>query len=153
MAKTEKSNPDNTIQEEKELRDLINNGPADTVPFKQQSEVLPPKTQRKFRTVITGAEFWEPTEGEVFEGTYIENVIRKKDGPKAATEPNQKAGALMGYLFKADNGREEIVGNSQQVMEVMSNCKFGDYVRFTFLGKGETAAKQPFNRFRIEVAE
>lgn len=152
MAKTEKSNPDNTIQEEKELRDLINNG-GDKPTEKGQDEKLPPKTQRKFRTVITGAEFWEPAEGEIFEGTYMENVIRKKDGPKAATEPNQKAGALMGYLFKADNGREEIVGNSQQVMEVMSNCKFGDYVRFTFLGKGETAAKQPFNRFRIEVAE
>lgn len=118
------------------------------------SEGLPVvKAKRTFRTVITGAEFKEFEIGEVFEGAYIEKVIREKDGPNVAKNPNEKAGTVMGYLFKPDGGFSEIIGASHSVNEVMERCKKGDYVRFTFLGKGENSKGQPFNRFQIEVAE
>lgn len=124
-------------------------------PTPSDSEGLPiiRKKPTHFRTVITGAEFKEFEVGEEYVGEYIDKVIRKKDGPKAATEDNQKAGATMGYNFKDENGKIEIIGASQQVSEVMNQCNPGQWVRFTFLGKGETANKQPFNRFKIDVSE
>jgi|SRR3989304_3732928 len=111
------------------------------------------KKELHFRTVISGAEFKEFVEGEIYVGVYGEPVIRKKDGLDVANNPNEKAGTTMGYTFQDDNGVDVIIGASQQVTEVMQQCKKGDYVRFTFLGKGVNSKNQPFNRFKIEVAE
>lgn len=145
-------------QKEKQDLDAVpeNATPMQEIPTATptDSEGLPIiKPKRNFRTVVTGAEFKEFEIGEVFEGAFVEKVIREKDGPEADKNPNQKAGTVMGYLFKPDKGFPEIIGASHSVNEVMERVKKGDYVRFTFLGKGQNAKNQPFNRFQIEVAD
>lgn len=123
-------------------------------PTMNDSEGLPIlKEKRKFKNLISGADFKEFGEGEIYEGTFLRETIREKDGPNVASNPNEKAGTVMGYLFRNDSGKEEIIGASHQITEVMKKASQGDYFRFTFLGKTENAKGQPVNRFRIDIAE
>lgn len=111
------------------------------------------RTRTVRESLISGADFWDFEQEPVFEGAYVKEVIREKDGPDAATDPNQKAGSIMGYLFVTDDGDEAIIGNSHSVAKAISKCAPKDYLRFQYLGKGQTASNKPFNRFKIDLLD
>lgn len=116
--------------------------------------------KKKMKTLISGAEFWrfEPEhgktefDGDVFEGYYRGNQIREKDGLKE----DQKAGSIIGYIFEqAETGEHYIIGKGHSVEKALKAAEFNKekMMRFVYLGKGTTAAGQPFNRFEIAIEE
>lgn len=119
-----------------------------------------PARKKKMKTLISGAEFWrfaperpgEDHDGEVFEGYYRGNQIREKDGLKE----DQKAGSIIGYIFEqSETGEHFIIGKGHSVEKALKAAEFDKekMMRFVFLGKGTTAAGQPFNRFEIAIEE
>jgi len=101
---------------------------------------------------LTSATFKEFTKDDnIFIGKFVEKFLRKED---SKTEPDKKAGDLMGYKFVDESGNEEIVGSSSTVKQVMEPetgepVKAGAVIGFEFLGKGITSKKRPFNKFNI----
>lgn len=118
-----------------------------------------PKKRGKMKTLISGAEFWRfspddkgGVDGEIFEGYYRGNQIREKDGKGE----DQKAGSIIGYIFEqADTAEHYIIGKGHSVEKALKAAEFNKekMMRFVFLGKGTTAAGQPFNRFEIAIEE
>jgi hypothetical protein len=103
---------------------------------------------------LTSATFKEFTKDDpIFIGKFVENFLRRED---SKTEPDKKAGDLMGYKFTDEDGNEEIIGSSSTVKQVMQPddkdkepVKAGEIIGFEFLGKGITSKKRPFNKFNI----
>lgn len=122
-----------------------------------------PAKQRVRRNLISGAEFYDFEEhGKIFAGSYHRPVIREKDGPNVANNPNEKAGTIMGYLFtqfvdfdtpEERAGQECIIGASEQITRAMEKAKEGDIYVFEYLGKTQNSKGQPVNRFRIDMVE
>lgn len=117
--------------------------------------VTPSKVERpKGETLTTGADFFKFSEtNPVFCGKYVRPVLREKDGKNAATNPNEKAGSIMGYLFvSADGGKEVIIGNSkaiEDVLKVEANKKRTLWIEWT--GKTDLGGGKTFNRFHIQT--
>lgn len=146
--------------------------PREDVPF-QTDENIPvemkdgqglPVTRKKriVRNLVSGADFHDFNEEPVFVGRYRGPVIREKDGPNVATNPNEKAGTVMGYKFTElldfdlpteKEGHDSIVGNSDQIKRGLEKAKDGEIYKIEFLGKTENSKKQPVNRFRVDLIE
>lgn len=143
--------PKNTEIVDQETGEVISNQElpaAEDIQTRHDGSV---SNRRVLETLISGAEFHNFDEEPIFEGAFQHAVIREKDGPNAATDPNEKAGSVMGYLFVDDSGMETIIGNSHSVAKAIGKVGKGDILRFQFLGKGQTASNKPFNRFKIDL--
>jgi len=113
----------------------------------------------KMKTIISGAEFWRfsPDEkghvdGNVFEGYYVCEQLREKDGK----QEDQKAGSVIGYVFEqSETGERYIIGKSHSIEKALTAAKFvtDKLMRFIFLGQGKNSAGQNFNRFEIAIEE
>ncbi len=115
------------------------------------SEETPKK--RRMQSVISGADFFDFDVNPIFEGTFIKKVLREKDSAPDGNGRVQKAGSVMGYLFKDDSEFETIIGNSHQVEKALEGAIPGkDYFRFEFKGKGANSLGQSFNKFSIDKA-
>lgn len=102
-------------------------------------------------TLVSGAEFWKFEENAVFIGNYVKNVVRDKDGKNAATNPNEKAGSIMGYMFADEFGQEHIIGNSHSIQKALEQIKFDKTVTLYIEFEGKTTVNgKPFNRFHIQ---
>lgn len=101
------------------------------------------------KTVTSGADFVNFTEGMEYCGKFLQPVLREQDSP---TDPDKKKGDLMGFLFENPDGGNDIVGASHAIEKALTSegNGAGCFYRITFLGKGENAKGQPFNRFKIE---
>ena len=101
------------------------------------------------RQIISGAEFFDFETNPTFSGRFESVVIREKDSP----DGQQKAGSIMGYLFTDINGDQHIIGASHQIEKALTaeHEGTGTYYLITFLGKGETAAGKPFNKFKVDA--
>lgn len=125
----------------------MSNEEAYTAPAPVVSE----KRQRPAgETIVSGAAFWDFEKEPVFVGTYIRNVIREKDGKNAATNPNEKAGTVMGFLFRGEDGGEHIIGNSYSIQKALVNEKYRSvplWIEF----EGKDPGPPPFNRFHIQT--
>lgn len=172
MPKKEKTNSGNELNagelgSELPAANFPNDNPAPDNVDTETGEVLdntpatsPARKKTKMKTLISGAEFWRfapekegaESDGEVFEGYYRGNQIREKDGLK----DDQKAGSIIGYIFEqAETGEHFIIGKGHSVEKALKAAEFNKekMMRFVFLGKGTTAAGQPFNRFEIAIEE
>lgn len=105
------------------------------------------------KNLISGAEFHNFEKVPVFIGKYSSDQMREKDGPDAETNPDQKAGALMGYNFEDANGDLHLIGASALIKKAVSVCKIGDWLKIEFTGKAKNAKGQQVNRFKIDVFE
>lgn len=183
MAKQTKTNSGSTLNAGELGSELPNaNFPADQMPkeengahsftegadnpkdqHEQQEEREQPK-KPKFRTLISGAEFWKfadeekdgkvvaQKDGEVFEGYYKAEQKREKDGQGA----DQKAGSVIGYVFEqAGTGTNYLIGKSHSIEKALTASGFpkDKLFRFEFLGKGKNSSGQQFNRFEIAIEE
>lgn len=136
-----------------EIAEAINN----PLPVEMKdSEGLPVTNEikkRVFRTLVSGAEFHDfEKDSTVYAGFYGKPVLREKDGLNAEINPNERAGSVMGFLFKDENGVDTIIGNSHQVAKALEQAKEGDFYRIEFLGKTQNAQGKPVNRFKIDIA-
>ena len=105
------------------------------------------------KTIVSGAEFYDFEKNPVFVGKYLRDVVREKDGKNAATNPNEKAGSVMGYLFQAETGDETIIGNSFSIQKALQDPKNREVTLWIeFEGKTEIKGK-PFNRFHIQTVD
>ena len=100
------------------------------------------------KTIQSGAQFWDPSEGEVLRGIFGKAVIREKDGQGE----NQKKGDVMGYEIIKHDESTVILGNSAAIKKLVDEgtIKENDILQISYLGKGENAKNQPFNRYKIE---
>jgi len=105
--------------------------------------------------LISGAEFWDFEESPIFIGKYMDKVIREKDGPNAATNPNEKAGSVMGFKFEDEFGQEHIIGNSNSIQKALEKIGYNKNVilYIEFEGKTTLASGKPFNRFHIQTVK
>jgi len=114
--------------------------------------------------LVSGADFWDFEEYPVFTGKFIRDVIRETDGKNAATNPNEKAGSTMGFLFShvdlstgEETGEETIIGNSFSIEKALKDPKAKSSVLWIeFLGKKDakdTANGRPFNQFHIQTVK
>lgn len=86
----------------------------------------------------------------------IEQVLREKDGPNAASKPNEKAGALMGFLCEdLVRGGTVIVGSSTLIEQAMKTAKEGTVFGIEFHGKKQstTDKSRSINSFSVVEAE
>lgn len=109
-------------------------------------------------TLVSGAVFWDFDENPVFIGSFTgKEIIRERDGKNADKNPNEKAGSVMGFEFKDENGDIHLLGNSYSIAKVFSGkegkARIGQKMYIEFEGKEEQAGKQPFNRFHIQTVK
>lgn len=102
------------------------------------------------KSISSGAKFIDWIVGMVFFGIIGPPVIREKDGANVATNPNEKAGSIMGYEMTDKNGEVHIIGNSAVIKDAIGKIGEGGIARIEFLGKGVNAKNQPVNRFKID---
>ncbi len=102
------------------------------------------------KTIISGANFLKFVENQIVFGRVGKVVKREKDGANVATNPNEKAGSIMGYELIDKFGNVQIIGASATIKDTFEKLGENAIVKITFLGKGENAKKQPVNRFKIE---
>jgi hypothetical protein len=79
---------------------------------------------------------------------------REKDGKDADKNPNERAGAVMGYNFEQEGtGLMFIIGNSHAIEKALEKTGQDETLLFEieFLGKGQTANNKPYNRFEVSV--
>lgn len=164
MAKSQKTNSGNGLNEGEIGSELpAANFPTETATAAEPAaaaETPSPKKEVKFKTVISGAEFWkfaaekegDKVDGDTFDGYYRADQKREKDGQGA----DQKAGSVIGYVFEqSGTGLNFLIGKSHAVEKALNEAGFpkDKLMRFVFLGKGKTAAGQPYNRFEILIEE
>ena len=171
MAKT-KSNSGNGLNAGELGTELpAENFPADqmtaTAPEETVTQSIPEqaKTKVKMKTLVSGAEFWKfdderddkgnvtaKKDGEVFEGYFVSQQKREKDGKG----DDQKAGSVIGYVFEqAETGDRYLIGKSHSIEKALISAEFvtDKLMRFVFLGKGKNSDGKPFNRFEISIEE
>lgn len=123
-----------------------------------------PEKKRKKKVLVSGAEFWTfapetengDFDGVIFVGKYCGSVVREKDGKDAATNPNEKAGSIIGYDFEQEEtGLHFIIGNSHAIQKGLEKAEYSKEALFEieFLGKGTTANNKPYNRFEVSILE
>lgn len=124
-----------------------------------------PTVKRTKKVLVSGAEFWkfapeEGTNGDFdgveFIGKYLGEVKREKDGKDAETNPNEKAGSVMGFNFVQEGtDRVWIIGNSDAIKKGLEKTGYNPDLLYCieFLGKGKTANGKPYNRFEVSVLE
>lgn len=124
---------------------------------------LPPPITPKVRTerpagetLVSGATFWDFDVKPVFIGSFTgKEILREKDGKNAATNPNEKAGSVMGFEFKDVDGNVHLIGNSYSIAKIFAGKEgqkhVGKKMFIEFEGKDEQAGKPPFNRFHIQT--
>lgn len=160
MAKSQKTNSGNGLNADEIGGEIpAANFPAESETAAAATEndaPAPAKKEVKFKTVISGAEFWkfegENADGDTFDGYYRADQKREKDGQGA----DQKAGSVIGYVFEqSGTGLNYLIGKSHAVEKALNEAGFpkDKLMRFVFLGKGKTAAGQPYNRFEILIEE
>lgn len=101
----------------------------------------------RLETIVSGAEFWDFEKNAQFDGIYLSNSMREQD---SLTNPDQKAGDIMGYVCEDDKGEQHIIGNSYAIEKGIDAIKVGDKIRVTFLGKSLNSKNQPVNRFKFQ---
>lgn len=106
--------------------------------------------------VISGAEFWDFDTDPIFAGEFTgKPAIREKDGKNAETNPNERAGSIMGFNFVDKNGEMFIIGNSHQIAKAIEDCGKKGYkhprLRIEFLGQSPNASGQKVNRYKIDL--
>lgn len=120
----------------------------------------PRAARPKGETIVSGATFWDFDKKPVFMGTFTgKEILREKDGKNAATNPNEKAGSVMGYEFKDVDGNIHLLGASYSITKVFGGAegkkRAGVVMYIEFEGQEPAANGKPaFNRFHIQtVAE
>lgn len=98
------------------------------------------------KTEVSGADFWDFELKAEFVGKFLNPVIREKDSDQG------KAGEVMGFNFEGADGNIHIIGASHSIEKLLTSEGHGSgmFYRITFLGKGENAKGQPFNKFKID---
>ncbi len=99
------------------------------------------------RNLVSGGSFHDFEKEPVLEGVYNHPVLAEQDNESR----NQKAGDVIGYEFATDDETVTIVGNLHSVRKAIDQVEPGDKLRIEFLGKGETGAGKPFNKFKIDL--
>jgi hypothetical protein len=101
------------------------------------------------KTIVSGADFFDFDLKPVFSGKFLHTVIREAD---SETNKDFKKGDVMGYMFQDINGDDHIIGASHQITKALTaeDQGVGNYYKITYLGKGQTAKNQPFNKYEVE---
>lgn len=103
------------------------------------------------KTLSNAADFWNWDENPVFNGKFIEPVLRETDDE----ETGQKAGTVMGYLFEDAQGETHIIGASYQIEKALTSKTVGvnDALRITFVNTKKLDGGRSVRRFKIELFE
>lgn len=99
--------------------------------------------------LVSGAEFHDFEKDPYLVGVYNgEKSVREKDG----TEPNQKAGDIMGYVFTTKKGEKTICPANFSVKQAIEKIgtNLPAIVEVTFLGKTALDGGKNFSRMRIQ---